>query len=98
VLDAVGYARERGVLVLVATQPYVSDRHVEQQAALRQALTARFGHDAGVGYADFGRTIDLKDPSLAIDGLHLTAAGNRLLADAFEPAVRQLIDHQRSMR
>jgi hypothetical protein len=92
VLEAVRAGRERGVLVLVAAQPFLSDRHVEQQNALRGAIAERFGHDAGVTYADFGRLLDLRDTSMAFDGVHLTVAGNRLLADAFVPAVTELIE------
>jgi hypothetical protein len=92
VLDAVRAGRERGVLMLVAGQPFISDRHVEQQAALRGAIALRFGHDAGVAYSDFGRALDLRDESMAFDGMHLTAAGNRVLADAFVPAVLGLIE------
>jgi hypothetical protein len=92
VLDGVRAGRERGALVLVAAQPFVSDRHVEQQSALRGAIAERFGDDAGVAYANFGRLIDLRDASMAFDGVHLTVAGNRVLADAFAPAVLALIE------
>jgi len=92
VVDAVRAARNRGVLVLVATQPLISDRHVAQQSALRGAIAERFADDAGVAYADFGRLLDLRDMSIAFDGVHLTVAGNRVLADAFVPAVTRLIE------
>jgi lysophospholipase L1-like esterase len=92
VLDAVRAGRARGVLMLVAGQPFISDRHIEQQAALRGAIAARFGNDTGVAYADFGRALDLRDVSMAFDGMHLTVAGNRVLADAFVPAVLGLIE------
>jgi lysophospholipase L1-like esterase len=36
--------------------------------------------------------IDLRDASMAFDGVHLTVAGNRVLADAFAPAVLALIE------
>jgi hypothetical protein len=98
VLDAVRGGRARGKLILVASQPFISDRHVEQQTALRSALAAQFGQDAGVAYADFGRLLDVRDPSMAFDGMHLTAAGNRVLANAFAPAVTTLIEASRSER
>ena len=92
VLDAVRACREGGVLALVAAQPFISDRHVEQQTALRGAIAAQFGRDAGVAYADLGRALDVRDMSMAFDGMHLTMAGNRTLADALLPAVSGLIE------
>jgi hypothetical protein len=91
VLDAVRAGRAQGTLILVASQPYISDRHVEQQAGLRHAIAAAFGGDAGVGYVDLGRAIDLRDPAMAYDGMHLTHTGNRAIAGAFLPAVLRMI-------
>ena len=92
VLDAVSDARRHGSLVMVASQPYVSDLHVDQQAALRQSLAQQFADDQGVSYLDLGRAIDLGNQSLAFDGMHLTVAGNRVVADAFVQPLLQLID------
>jgi lysophospholipase L1-like esterase len=79
------YARARGKPVMVVTQPYVSDRHIEQQKALRAALQQYFSTDRSVRYVDLGGAINLRDETLSFDGLHLTPAGNeriaRLLAD-----------------
>lgn len=92
VLDAVSVARGLNSLVLVASQPSVSDLHVEQQAAMRQALLRQFNGDKGVSYLDLGRAIDLRDQSLAFDGLHLTVTGNRMIADAFMQPVLALLE------
>lgn len=90
VVEAVRHARLENTLVLVATQPYVSDRHVEQQAALGRAITSAFQRDPGVAMVNLGHTIDLQDPALTLDGLHLSVAGNRLLAEAFVAPVLEL--------
>jgi lysophospholipase L1-like esterase len=79
---AIGGARDRHARVLVVTQPYISDAHVEQQNALRAMLRLRFGGDPEVRYANLGQIIDLHDRSLAYDGMHLTARGNEVVAGA----------------
>jgi lysophospholipase L1-like esterase len=77
---------------VVASQPHVSDLHVEQQAALRDAIQQRFAADDGVSYLDLGRAVDLRDSSLAFDGMHLTAAGNQVIAGAFVQPLLKLIE------
>jgi lysophospholipase L1-like esterase len=91
VITAVSHARKQGVRVVVASQPHVSDLHVEQQAALGNAIQQRFAVDDGVRYLDLGRTVDLHDQSLAFDGMHLTVAGNRVIAEAFVQPVLALL-------
>jgi hypothetical protein len=97
VVDAVREARGRGTLVLVASQPFISDRHVQQQTALHDAISREFGEDSGVRFANLGRTIDLKDASLAFDGLHLTPEGNRRLSLAMAEEVIALLDAPREI-
>ena len=80
VRDGIRFALDHRKKVVVATQPYISDRHREQQAELRTMLAARFGNDPRVRYADLGETIDLRNTSLAYDGMHLTSAGNARIA------------------
>ncbi len=76
----------RGGSVIVVGQPDAdiqSDgaaRHREQQQALRAMLARRFGGDARVRYVDLGGAVDLKNTALAYDGMHLTAPGNRVIA------------------
>jgi hypothetical protein len=88
---AVRQARQRGQAVIVVTQPYLSDLHVDQQRALAASLEREFGGDSHVRYVNLGRLVDLHDPQLAYDGLHLTAAGNQRLAAALVPAVLDMI-------
>ena len=81
VLGAVALARQRGVGVVVVTQPYASDSHIEQQRALSAALASAYGGDRAVKYVNLGTTIDLRNQALAYDGLHLVAGGNALIAE-----------------
>jgi hypothetical protein len=91
VLDAVAYARSRGVPAIVVAQPYISDAHIAQQRALAEALTSRFGNDPGVRYVNLGTLIDLRDRSIAYDGLHVVARGNRMIAERLLQPVREVI-------
>lgn len=95
-LKAVDYALQSGARVLVATQPYamvspyVRQRHVEQQAEMAAMLQRRFGGDARVAYVNLGPLIDLGDPSLSFDHMHLTPAGNLRVAAALVDPVLKL--------
>jgi lysophospholipase L1-like esterase len=82
-------ARAEQASVVVVSQPYISDGHVEQQQALRAALR-QFDADPHVAYLDGGRTIDLKNQRFAFDGMHLTPEGNRIVADVLASALVQL--------
>ena len=90
-LDAIRHARQRGQRVVVVTQPYLSDLHVDQQRALAASLQREFGGDSNVRYVNLGRLLDLHDPSVAYDGLHLTAAGNERIAAALAPTMLEMI-------
>ena len=94
VAAAVDDALAKGARVMVVTQPYASQRHREQQAALRGLLARRFGGDSRVTYVDVGdHIVDLNDPAICYDGVHLTAAGNRLVAQRLaDPAFASLGD------
>lgn len=78
--NAITYARSLGLPVLVVNQPYETEFQVLIQSALQTMLRDVHGSDAGVRYLDMGRGIDLKDPALAYDGVHLTPAGNAMMA------------------
>jgi lysophospholipase L1-like esterase len=79
--NAIREALARGARVLVVGQPYISDGHVRQQRALEDMVGREFGNDPRVRTVNLGRAIDLRDPALAWDGMHLTAAGNARVAD-----------------
>jgi lysophospholipase L1-like esterase len=89
--DAIRRARQRGQRVLVVTQPYLSDLHVDQQRALAASLQRQFGGDSQVRYVNLGPLVDLHDARLAYDGLHLTASGNERIAAALGPAVIEML-------
>ena len=91
VKEAVQWARSRGKTVLVASQPYISDSHIEQQANLEAMLTRAFGDDRRVRYLNLGRVIDMRDTSIAYDGVHLVAKGNDLIASHLVEAVAELM-------
>jgi lysophospholipase L1-like esterase len=88
---AIVYSRAQRKAVLVVTQPYISDRHVEQQRALRAMLRAEFPADRFVQYIDLGWAVDLHDRRLAYDGMHLTPSGNQRIADAMTGYVLVLL-------
>jgi hypothetical protein len=81
VRDAVAWALARDKRVLFVTQPYASDSHIEQQANVVEMLRVRFSDDPRLRFVDLGRVIDLHDRSIAFDGLHLNARGNRTIAE-----------------
>ncbi|MBZ5557750.1 MAG: hypothetical protein LAO77_10805 [Acidobacteriia bacterium] len=74
--------------VVVVTQPWLTDLHRAQQAELRRMLQARYGTDPRVSYLGLGDAIDLRDPELCWDGMHLTPRGNQIIARSLMPAVR----------
>ena len=75
----------------MATQPYKSDSHVDQQTRLVEFLRRRFSGNPRLQFANLGQTIHLRDATLAYDGMHLTAEGNRIIAEALLPHVRGLV-------
>ena len=91
VYDGVQFALEHQKKVLVVTQPYAVKAHEAQQAALRSMLDARFGTNPNVKYVNLGPLIDLKDSRLQYDAVHLTAAGNAIVAADLVPTVVALM-------
>lgn len=90
VYDAIQWARARGKGVLVGTQPYVSDQHIDQQNALAGLLHDRFASDRAVRHVNLGRAVDLKNRELAFDGMHLLEPGNRIIAAGFVDPVIEM--------
>lgn len=94
-MRAITYARGQGAKVLVIGQPLIPSptdeaRNIQQRESLAAALAAKFGRDAGVGYLDLTRALDLSDPKMTFDGMHLGREGNHLLAQLMVPAVEKL--------
>jgi hypothetical protein len=93
VRDGIRFALDRGKKVLVVTQPYLSDRHRQQQADLRAMLAAQFPNQTRVGYVNLGDAVDLNNPTLSYDTMHLTPAGNIEIArQLIKPVVELMPD------
>jgi lysophospholipase L1-like esterase len=88
---AVTVALGQGKQVVVVTEPYISDRHVDQQNAVAAMLRDEFGGERRVHYLNAGRTVDLHDRALCYDGMHLTAAGNRAVAEWLAPRIAEVL-------
>jgi hypothetical protein len=88
-MTAIEYELGHGRQVFVVTEPYISPKHVDQQAAVANMLATTFHGNARVHYINMGRSIDLRDTSLCYDGMHLTDAGNARLAAALAPKIRE---------
>jgi lysophospholipase L1-like esterase len=74
-----------GKSVLVVGQPQVINEHrqrlIEQQAEMSGMLQRRFAGNSRVRYLDLGGALNLADTAMAYDGMHLTAAGNEIIAE-----------------
>ncbi len=95
---AVGLALSRGKRVLVVTPPYVSDLHVEQQYLMWETLRASFGDRPKLRRVDLGQALDLTDRKLCFDGLHLTAPGNRIVAERLLGSVVATLERTAPLR
>jgi len=86
VANAITLALQRNKQVLFITQPHelrppLRLQHMEQQREAAAMVARMFGGDPRVGYVDFGNAVDLGDPALSFDRMHLTAEGNRRIAE-----------------
>ncbi|HXD75684.1 MAG TPA: hypothetical protein VN628_18185 [Vicinamibacterales bacterium] len=82
---AVSKARAMHKDVLVVTQPYllgtqVRSAHMAQQRELAGMLARVFGGDTHVQYVNLGESVDVSDPELSFDRMHLTMIGNDRIA------------------
>ena len=87
---AIRYLLDHGKWVIVVTQPYNSDLHVDQQRHLLGMLQRQYQDNPRVRYVNLGNAIDLHDHTIAYDGKHLTAAGNRFIAQQLVDPVLQM--------
>jgi lysophospholipase L1-like esterase len=95
-LEAVDLALRQGKRVLLVTQPLMNGSdaqrlHRQQQERWHELLQQKFGNDPRIFLADVNGTVDLKDPAVAYDGMHLTARGNQAIAAALVPHVLDLM-------
>ena len=91
--DAIQYVLGHGKKVLVVTQPYIDERHEEQQAHLRAMLASELAGTSGGRYADLGALIDMhgRDKVLFYDAMHANDSGNRLIASYLVRPVAELM-------
>lgn len=98
VYSAVSYAVSRGTGVIVATQPYASEAHRQQQEAMAAMLRSKFGQEPRVAYVNLGEgVVDLHDRSICFDGAHLLGPGNERIAERLVEPVRQLFAELRGL-
>ena len=88
--EAVKFVLDRDKLALVVTQPYRSERHREQQTLLSAFLREQFRGAPKLHFANLGPTLNVFDPEITGDTLHLTPLGNRQLAQHLVERVRAL--------
>ncbi|MEO7135053.1 MAG: GDSL-type esterase/lipase family protein [Vicinamibacterales bacterium] len=94
--SAIAFARAHGVAVIVVGQPEFPPqtarqaRHDQQQQQLARMIERHFGADHDVHYLSMRGVVDLADPSKSFDQMHLTADGNRLVAERLAGAMRDL--------
>ncbi|RZP28558.1 hypothetical protein EVA25_02965 [bacterium] len=88
---AVDQLLAEGKLVIVVTQPYVSDGHVEQQSNMAAMLNRSYGDNGNVRYVNLGEAFSLDDREFAWDGVHLTAVGNDVVAAGLVEPVQSIL-------
>jgi len=92
---AVDYALRAGKQVIVITQPYGTGvvpaaRHRIQQRELAAMIARKFGASGRVKYVNLGDGVNLDDPLLSFDHMHLTAEGNRRIGTALVEPVLEM--------
>jgi hypothetical protein len=93
---AIDYALAHRQKIIVAAQPrpnveHVATRHDAQQRALADMLQRRFGGNHDVRYVSLAEAVDLHDPILAPDGMHLNPTGNRTIAEKLVQPVLDIL-------
>jgi lysophospholipase L1-like esterase len=96
---AIQYALEHGKRVLVVSQPQLAaetarQRHQQQQRALADMLKREYAGVPRVTHLDVGTLVNLSDPNVCFDQMHLNVDGNRIVADALVDPVFQLSARQ----
>lgn len=88
---AITIALAQGQQVLVVTEPWISETHVEQQEAVAEMIRTEYAGNPRVRYRNAGLTIDLHDRAMCWDGMHLTAEGNRFVAEWLAPDLEEML-------
>jgi len=91
---AVDHALAMRKRVLVITQPYAAgflrERHVDQQSTMSTTLLIRYQGNPRVQYANAGTAVDISDPVVGYDHMHLTAPANAVVAAHLVEPIRAL--------
>jgi hypothetical protein len=91
VFAAAQYALDHQKQVLFASQPLINPRHADQDRQVFAFLRRRFGDNPRVHLLDLSDAVALTDPALCYDGMHLTAAGNRIIAGKLAAPVSEML-------
>jgi lysophospholipase L1-like esterase len=88
---AVKYALDHQKKVMITTQPSINESHIDQQQRLVAFLQHRFGSNPLLRFTNLSDAVNLTDPALCYDGMHLTAAGNRVIAEKMTKPVLEML-------
>jgi len=88
--QSIQIALSQGGQVLLLGQPRIGSWHQEQQDALRKFWKEKYSKNSSVAYLDLAKALDLKDPELAPDGMHLSYAGHQKLAPLVSKVLLQM--------
>ena len=71
--------------VLVISQPYLAGymraRHIDQQTTMVAELMRRYQNNPHVQYINVGDAVDITNPLVGYDSMHLTAAASAIVAE-----------------
>ena len=91
---AIDRALAMGKRVMVITQPYLAghlrERHVDQQLTLSTELARRYQGNPRVQYTNAGDSVDITDPLVGYDHMHLTVPANAAVAERLVEPLRLL--------
>ena len=88
---AVKYALDNGKKVMIVTQPRMNADHVDQQQRLVAYLQHRFGGNPLLRFTSLSDALSLTDPVVCYDGMHLTRAGNWVIAEKLAGPVSEML-------
>jgi lysophospholipase L1-like esterase len=89
---AVKYALDHQKDVMIVSQPYMNESHVDQQQRLAAFLRSRFPDNPRLRFTNLGGALKLADPALCFDGMHLTAPGNRIIAEKLTAPIAEMLE------
>lgn len=91
VLEAAAIARTLARGVVIVAPPYRAHERNGRYAALEEAVSRRFAHDANIRYIDPGERHEMDDERLWLDPADLSVAGHAKLAEIVGPTILDLV-------